>query len=166
MAEQNHGLTPKEEQFAQNLFNGMSKIDAYADAYDPDPERERDRLSSDAWKVMQRPKVAQRLSELQDIARRTFIYGAKEAVADLESDRKFARKHKAASAAVTATKAKMRLFGLDTATVSLTDGQGNPLIEQLSEEQRLEKLKTQIPALEVLLPRIGYKLVKVEGPGE
>lgn len=61
-----HGLTPKEELFAQAKAGGMSNVDAYdAAGYNPG-STSRDIRKRNAYKVNKRPLVQQRIAELQE----------------------------------------------------------------------------------------------------
>ena len=85
-------LTPKQEQFVQNIIKGMSQADAYRSAYDT--KRMSDNaIYREASLLMSNPKVAQRFSELSAKADKPKIMDAQrrlewltERIADEEVD--------------------------------------------------------------------------------
>lgn len=59
-----HGLTPKEEIFAQEIVKGSTAVDAYeAAGYNPGATRKTHH--ENACKLRQRPRVKERIAELQ-----------------------------------------------------------------------------------------------------
>ena len=70
-------LTAKQEQFVQNLIQGMSQADAYRAAYDT--KRMSDNaIYREASLLVENPKVAQRLKELRDELATPSIMSAQE----------------------------------------------------------------------------------------
>jgi phage terminase small subunit len=70
-------LTPKQEQFVQNIIQGMSQADAYRAAYDT--KRMSDNaIYREASLLMNNPKVAQRLSSITAQADKKKIMSAQE----------------------------------------------------------------------------------------
>lgn len=68
-------LTPKQEQFVQNIIKGMSQADAYRDAYDT--KRMSDNaIYREASLLMSNPKVAQRITQLTSGAEQEKIMSA------------------------------------------------------------------------------------------
>lgn len=58
-------LTKKQEMFAQNIINGMSKIDAYKGAYSTQKMSD-NAISVEASKLFKNPKVSLRIKELRE----------------------------------------------------------------------------------------------------
>ena len=70
-------LTAKQEQFVQNIIQGMSQADAYRSAYSA--KRMSDNaIYREASLLMSNPKVAQRLSELREELAKPSIMSAQE----------------------------------------------------------------------------------------
>lgn len=70
-------LTPKQEQFVQNIIEGMSQADAYRSAYDT--KRMSDNaIYREASLLMNNPKVAQRLASITAQADKKKIMSAQE----------------------------------------------------------------------------------------
>ena len=64
MAVNEYGLTPKEETFAREKAKGKTNVEAYeAAGYNPNSSRTTKRRN--AYAVTQRPKVAERIAQLQ-----------------------------------------------------------------------------------------------------
>lgn len=73
-------LTAKQEQFAQNIIAGMSQADAYRSAYST-ANMSDNAIWCEASKLVDNPKVAQRLKELRDELAKPAIMTAKERLA-------------------------------------------------------------------------------------
>lgn len=58
-------LTPKQEAFAQAVFNGMNASDAYRSAYDADAMKD-EAIHVNASKLLKNAKVALRIQALKD----------------------------------------------------------------------------------------------------
>lgn len=59
-------LTDKEEKFCNNFVSGMNQSDAYREAYDNNMTDKQ--IWEEASKLMKKPKVIQRITELRDKA--------------------------------------------------------------------------------------------------
>ena len=70
-------LTAKQEQFVQNIIQGMSQSDAYRSAYNARKMSD-NAVYREASLLMNNPKVTQRLSELSSRADRRKIMSAQE----------------------------------------------------------------------------------------
>ena len=70
-------LTKKQEQFALNVFNGMSYADAYREVYDCE-NCNNDTIYREAHELAKNHKVATRIKELRDEALEPYIMSAKE----------------------------------------------------------------------------------------
>lgn len=58
-------LTPKQEQFALNIFEGMSQAEAYKASYNAEKMSD-NAIYREASLLMSNPKIAQRIQELRD----------------------------------------------------------------------------------------------------
>jgi phage terminase small subunit len=70
-------LTAKQEQFVQNIIQGMSQADAYRSAY-PNQKMSDKTVWETASKLMSNPKVIARLSELRNELAKPSIMSAQE----------------------------------------------------------------------------------------
>lgn len=70
-------LTAKQEQFVQNIIEGMSQADAYRSAY-PNQKMSDKTIWESASKLMSNPKVNARLQELRDQMMKPSIMSAQE----------------------------------------------------------------------------------------
>ena len=70
-------LTPKQEQFVQNIIQGMSQADAYRSAY-PNQRMSDKTIWESASKLMSNPKVVTRLTELRNELAKPSIMSAQE----------------------------------------------------------------------------------------
>lgn len=70
-------LTAKQEKFVQNIIEGMSQAEAYRSAYSTKNMSD-NAVWCEASKLMDNPKVAQRLKELRDQLADSAIMTAKE----------------------------------------------------------------------------------------
>ena len=106
-------LTPKQEAFALAYIECGLAAEAYRRAYDV-PESSRDQwLYVEASQLLDNPKVALRIKEIQDQAAKLSLYTTKAAFDELEAARALAMAEKNPSAAVSAVTGKVKLFGLD-----------------------------------------------------
>lgn len=70
-------LTPKQEQFALNIFEGMNQADAYRASYSAKNMSD-NAIYREASLLMSNPKIAQRIKELRDKAAKSTIMSAQE----------------------------------------------------------------------------------------
>lgn len=70
-------LTPKQEQFVQNIIQGMSQADAYRSAYSTKNMTD-NAIYREASLLVDNPKVAQRLTELRNELAKPSIMSAQE----------------------------------------------------------------------------------------
>lgn len=70
-------LTPKQEQFALNIFNGMNQADAYRASYNAKNMSD-NAIYREASLLMSTPKIAQRIQELRDNTAKSSIMTAQE----------------------------------------------------------------------------------------
>ncbi len=94
---------PRHELYAQELAKGASQTEGYVTAgYKPD--------AAAACRLSR--KVKFRVAELQNKAAERTITTIHDIAAQLDVDRKFARKHEAPAAAISATMGKAKVLGL------------------------------------------------------
>lgn len=60
-----NGVTGKQEQFIQNVINGMTYSDAYRNAYDISPTTKPATIAVSASKLMSKPNIQSRLRQLE-----------------------------------------------------------------------------------------------------
>lgn len=70
-------LTQKQEQFALNIFNGMTQADAYKASYSANNMSD-NAIYREASLLMSNPKIAQRIKELRDETAKHSIMSAQE----------------------------------------------------------------------------------------
>lgn len=70
-------LTPKQEQFALNIFEGMNQADAYRNSYSAKNMSD-NAIYREASLLMSNPKIAQRIKELRDQTAKPSIMTAQE----------------------------------------------------------------------------------------
>lgn len=97
---------PKHEAFVQCLAKGMSQAEAYAEAGYAPSEPNASRLTSNE-------KIKARLVELLETAAEQALVTVETIAAQLDEDRMLAHKEGQAGAAVSASMAKAKLYGLD-----------------------------------------------------
>jgi len=95
----------RHECFAQGLAKGNSQVEAYAEAgYKPD--------DGAACRLSGNVRIQNRVAELQERAAVRIEFDLAEAARQLDEDRQLAHQNGQAGAAVSATVAKAKLFGL------------------------------------------------------
>lgn len=70
-------LTPKQEKFALNIFEGMNQADAYRSSYSAKNMSD-NAIYREASLLMSNPKIAQRIKELRDKTAKASIMTAQE----------------------------------------------------------------------------------------
>lgn len=106
-------LTEKQEAFALAYVETGNATEAYRRAYDV-AENSRDSwIYVEAAQLLDHPKIAPRIVELQELADKVASYSLKRAVDEYEAARALAMAEKNASAAVSAINGKVKLFGLE-----------------------------------------------------
>ena len=122
------GLTPKQEAFAVAFVETGNAAEAYRRAYDVEASARDEWIYVEAIQIRDHPKVAPRISELQERAKAVGQYTINEAANELEEARQLALKEAQAGAAVSAVNSKVKLFGLDKPTkFQEVDGDGKPV---------------------------------------
>lgn len=112
------GLTPKEYRFCQLYVQLDCATEAYRAAYDI-PTAKSKIVSEGARRVLKRIKVQEFIGVLRAMALDEHLVTVTEIDRQLIQDRAFARANGNASAAVAATIARMRLYGMDKQNVSV-----------------------------------------------
>lgn len=106
-------LTPKQSAFALAYFETGNAAESYRSAYDVSENARDSWIYVEASQLLDNPKIALRVKELQSQAADLSLYTVKSAFDELEEARSDAKKQKNPSAAVSAIKAKMALFGME-----------------------------------------------------
>lgn len=121
-------LTPKQEAFALAFVETRNATEAYRRAYDVASDSRDAWLYVEACQLLDHPKVSLRIEELQAQAARHSLFTVKQANDELEEARVLAIASGAPAAAVSATTAKIKLFGLDRPRrVEVTGADGGPI---------------------------------------
>ena len=106
-------LTPKQEAFARAYFETGNAAEAYRRAYDVAENARDNWLYVEACQLLDNPKVALRLQDLQAEAARLSVYTVTSAFKEYEEARQLALQEGNPAAAVSAVSGKVKLFGLD-----------------------------------------------------
>lgn len=114
-------LTPKQEAFALAYMETGNATEAYRRAYDVAKDARDSWIHVEACQLLDNPKVARRVAELQDQAARLSLYTVKAAFEEYEAARQLAIQEGNPSAAVSAIAGKVKLFGLEAPAKSRTD---------------------------------------------
>ncbi len=129
-AREDRGLTPKQEAFALAYFETGNAAEAYRRAYDVSPDARDSWVYVEACQLLDHPKIALRVEELQEQAERLSIFTRQKALEEFEEARELALKTGAVAAAVSATNGKVKLFGLDAPArirAEVTGKDGGPI---------------------------------------
>lgn len=106
-------LTPKQTAFAMAYFETGNAAEAYRRAYDVAENARDSWIYVEANQLLDHPKIAQRLQELEAQAAELSIYTRHKAMEELEEARTEAKTQGQPAAMVSATNAKVKLTGLD-----------------------------------------------------
>ncbi|MFV1627952.1 terminase small subunit [Phaeobacter sp. JH203A] len=141
MSGDNAKLTPKQDAFARLYLETGNAAEAYRRAYDTDENAKDNWIYVEACQLLDNPKVARRVKELQDQAARLSLYTVTQAFQEYEQARALAITEKNPSAAVGAVSGKVKLFGLEAPKHSkheLTGKDGKPIkVEQVEGAAKL-----------------------------
>lgn len=122
------GLTDKQEAFALAYIETGNAAEAYRRAYDVAENARDGWLYVEACQLLDNPKVALRLEELQQQAQRLSIYTIGKAIDEYEEARRLAISLENPNAAVSAINGKVKLFGLDRPQrVEVSGREGGPI---------------------------------------
>jgi len=77
-------LTLKQETFCQAIVDGMSKLDSYRLAYDAEDMKD-NVVSREAWKLLQHPKVSQRIAQMKSLLTEKVLWTREQSVYALTS---------------------------------------------------------------------------------
>lgn len=105
-------LTDKQDAFALAYVETGNAAEAYRRAYDVSESARDGWLYVEACQLLDNPKVALRIEELQAQAQRLSIYTLGKAIDEYEEARNLAIKLENPAAAVSAINGKVKLFGL------------------------------------------------------
>lgn len=122
-------ITEKQAAFARAFFETANAAEAYRRAYDVAPDAKDGWIYVEACQLLDNPKVALRLDELREEAKRLSIFTVTTAFEEYEAARILAHAEKNPSAAVSAVTGKVKLFGLDKPVkvdYSSSDGSMSP----------------------------------------
>ena len=106
------GLTTKQEAFALAFVETGIATEAYRRAYDVTQEANVSWVHVEACQLLDHPKVAQRVKQLQEEAARMSLYSVRAAFDEFGEAIDLAKATKNPSAMVAAIKGKVELFGL------------------------------------------------------
>ena len=121
-------LTAKQEAFALAYVETGNATEAYRRAYDVAADARDQWLYVEASQLLDHPKVALRIEELQEQAARLSFYTIKAAFDEYEEARQLAMAERAPAAAVSAIAGKAKLFGLDRPSRgAVTGANGGPI---------------------------------------
>ena len=121
-------LTEKQDAFALAFLETGNAAEAYRRAYDVSENAKSEWIYVEACQLLDNPKVALRLEQLQEQARKLAIFTVGNAIDEYEAARLMAMDEKNPSAAVSAVTGKVRLFGLDRPQrVEHTGKDGGPI---------------------------------------
>lgn len=115
-ARKDNTLSPKEEAFALAYLETGSAAEAYRRAYDVKAAGSHGTVYVAASRLLQKAKIVERISALQDQAAEMCLYTVKDAFTEYEQARQLALQEANPSAATAAVNGKVKLFGLDQPT--------------------------------------------------
>ena len=136
-------LTGKQEAFSLAFIETGNAAEAYRRAYDVAPDANDSWIYVEACQLLDHPKIAIRIAELNAQAASLSIYTRNAALEELEEARILAHKEGQAGAAVSSVSAKMKLFGLERAKkLEVTGKNGGPV--EVEPTIDLTKVPTEI----------------------
>lgn len=106
------GMTEKQEAFCVHFVRTGNAAESYRLAYDVAEDARDDWLYVEACQMLDHPKIAPRIEQLREDARKISAYGILDALEELESARTLAHDEKQPGAAVSAVNGKVKLLGL------------------------------------------------------
>lgn len=139
-------LTAKQEAFALAYFETGNAAEAYRRAYDVTGRAGDSWVYVEACQLLNHPKIAPRIKELQEQAAILSIFTRQKALEEYEEARIAAKKLGMAAAMVSATSGKVKLFGLDQPTRFEHGGIGGGPI-QTQEVSPLERINGRIAGI-------------------
>lgn len=104
-------VTPQQEAFLNAFLDTGRRATAYRMAYKVKPDKDGDWVYTEAWRLLQHPKVAQRFEQLKAIRAAAMIVNADTLVRELEQTRDLALEMGKLNVAVAATREKARITG-------------------------------------------------------
>lgn len=115
------GLTTKQEAFALAFVETGIATEAYRRAYEVTQDRDIPWIHVEACQLLDHPKVALRIKQLQEEAARMSLYTVRAAYDEYHEAINLAKETKNPSALVAAVKGKVALFGLEAPAKSKVD---------------------------------------------
>lgn len=136
-------LTPKQEAFALAYVETGNATEAYRRAYDVAENARDSWVYVEAAQLLDHPKIAPRIAELNKQAREMAGYTLQTALDEYEEARIEAVKLGQSAAAVSAVSGKVKLFGLDRPRrVEVSGPGGSPIqTEDVTEDKLIEQAK-------------------------
>ncbi|MEL8055708.1 MAG: terminase small subunit [Pseudomonadota bacterium] len=152
MAKKREQLTPKQEAFAVFYVQLGNAAEAYRRAFEKDPDARDSWIYVEAYQLLEHPKVAPRIKQLQEAAKKAGQYTVEKAAEELEDARQLAHQEGQAGPAVSAVNAKIKLYGIDKPSrVEVSGPNGAPIptsfkLAGLSDEElaQLERLTDKV----------------------
>ena len=108
------GLTVKQESFVQVYIESGSASEAYRQAYDVSATTKAETVWQAASRLLADRKVAARVEAMHKLAEGETLFAVEQALEEFEEARQMAMDNGQPSAAVSATTAKAKLFGMMT----------------------------------------------------
>ena len=128
MADNDNGLTPKQEAFALAYVETGSGAEAYRRAYDVKAATQHSTIWEAASRLLASHKVRARVALLQEQAAKLSLFTVAAAAREYDEARGVAKKVRNPSAMVAATTGKVKLFGLGAPDkTELTGKDGGPI---------------------------------------
>lgn len=127
-------LTEKQEAFAVAYIQTANATEAYRRSHDVEPDARDSWIYVEAAQLLDHPKIAPRIAELQEKASKRSEYTLFKAMKELEAARAGAMKEAQFSSAVSAVNSKVKLAGIDKPTVfdhRSSDGTMTPAIPEV-----------------------------------
>ena len=154
-------LTPKQEAFCLAYLETGNAAEAYRRSYDVAPDARDSWVYVEACQILDNPKIALRLKELQSQAAKLSIYTVGRAYDELEQARDLAMQERNASAAVSAINGKVKLFGLEAPSRLEHTGKGGaPIAHSIGPDEAFHEF-IRLLGGDVAVPQSG-----VDGEGE
>ena len=120
------GLTEKQEAFAVSFAINGNAAQAYRDSHNVAPDATDSWIYVEAAQLVDHPKIAPRIKELQDAAKKRSEFTVVKAMEELDEARREAKALGAPAAMISATNSKIKLLGMDQpARVDHTSSDGS-----------------------------------------
>ena len=138
--EKSRALTIKQAAFASAYVELGNASEAYRRSYNVDPNAKDEWMRIEGYKLLEHPKVALRIAELQNELAEMQRFGRYQAMEELNEARELALTEKQAAAAIKATEVKIKMLGLEApAKLELTGKDGGPVRTQEVARDRIAR---------------------------